>query len=310
MTGLALMLLLQAGLPVSIPLQLGVRVTPDTVTVGQRFIVIVKVRAPLGATIEFPPETDSSVTSSTGTQVIGKPLIQSQQDRAATVRTAAYRMTAWDTGQQPLLLGNVVVRVNGQTGYVSLADRRVFVRSVLPADSALRLPKPPRAAFLIEPFSELPWWLFFAALLLAGIAYWLWQAFRRRRDEPLDPFAAAEREFARIEAMELAAASEGGRHVAMMTDTMRAYLAARVPGIELSQTSSELIAASGSIQPVTPGLGGLLWRADLAKFAGHRIDRDEALGAGASARELVRAVEAELVMRETEAQQASARRAA
>lgn len=316
MTRLALALLLQAGLPAQTgqgaqpQVQLGVRINPDTVTVGQRFIVLLKVRAPAGATVQFPLLTDSAAASPTGTQVIGEPLIQNEPDAGATVHTAVYRLTAWDTGPQPLLLGNIVVRANGQTGYVSMADHRVMVRSVLPADSARRVPKPPRETIPIEPFSEVPWLIFFALVLLAGLASWLWQIYRRRRDAPLDPFAAAERDFSRIDALSLVASGDGERHVAMMVDTMRIYLAARVPGIELSHTSSELIAAAGSIQSVASGLGGLLWRADLVKFAGHRMSREEALETGSSAREIVRAVETELAGREAEARRVAARRAA
>ncbi len=295
---------------VPIPLQLGVRISPDSVTVGQRFIVVVRVSAPAGALVEFPAATDSAAASPTGTQVIGKPLIEVASGSARPYHSAAYRMTAWDTGPQPLLLGNVVVRLKGQTGYVSLAGYRVNVRSVLPADSALRVPKPPREKVTIAPFSEIPWLLFFVALLLALIAYWIWQAYRRRRDAPLDPFSAAQAAFARIEALNLVGSGEGDRHTVMMVDTLRAYLSARVSGVELSHTSSELLAAAASIQTVTPKLGELLWQADLVKFARHSLEADEALDAGSSARSIVQSVEAELVRREAEAALAESKRSA
>ncbi|MGE5748335.1 MAG: hypothetical protein ACM31F_00130, partial [Gemmatimonas sp.] len=46
------------------PVQLGVNVTSDTVTVGQRFVAIIRVRAPRGATIEFPTASDSTSQAS------------------------------------------------------------------------------------------------------------------------------------------------------------------------------------------------------------------------------------------------------
>jgi len=296
--------------PAPISVQLAVRIDPDTVTVGERFIAVLRVRAPAGATIEFPAAPDSASIPPTATRIIGEPLIRDEPARGATIRTAAYRMTAWDVGQQSLGLANIVVRADGQVGYVSLSSYRVFVRSVLPADSALRVPKPPRAQILVKPISEIPWLLFFAALLLAALGRWLWQVYRRWRARPLEPFAAAEREFARIEALNLVAAGDGPRHVAMMVDTMRVYLARRVTGIELSHTSSELIAAAGSIQSVTPGLGALLWRADLAKFAAHRTSGEDATETGRSSREVVLAVEAELERREAEAKRSASKRAA
>jgi len=296
--------------PAPISVQLAVRIDPDTVTVGERFIAVLRVRAKAGATIEFPTAPDSASVPPTATRIIGEPLIRDEPARGATIRTAAYRMTAWDVGQQSLALANIVVRADGQVGYVSLSSYRVFVRSVLPADSALRVPKPPRAQILVKPISEIPWLLFFAALLLAALGLWLWQVYRRWRDRPLEPFAAAEREFARIEALNLVAAGDGPHHVAMMVDTMRVYLARRVTGIELSHTSSELIAAAGSIQSVTPGLGALLWRSDLAKFAAHRTSGEDATETGRSSREVVVAVEAELERREAEAKRSASKRAA
>ena len=87
----------------SLSVQLGVRVSPDTVTVGERFIVVVRVRAPRGAEIDFPQESDSTASSSpTATAMIGKPAIQPHVDSTATTMSAAYRLAAWDVGPQPL----------------------------------------------------------------------------------------------------------------------------------------------------------------------------------------------------------------
>ncbi len=306
----ALALLLQVAAPASqpaIPVQLGVRITPDTVTVGQHFVAVVRVRAPAGATIEFPTQSDSAATASaTATQLIGKPVVQPIPDSTGVTMSAAYRLAAWDIGPQRLGLTDIIVRLNGQTGYVSLVDRAVFVSSVLPEDSALRVPKPPRPQIEIAPFNWLPWALLAAALIAAGLLWRLWIWYRRRRSVPLDPFSAAEREFDRIEAMQLVQSGEGERHAALMSDVMREYLAARVPEIQRSQTSSELLAAAGDIHAAARGLGELLWRTDLIKFAGLRVAGDEAERLGASARSTVSSVEDFLVDREAEAQEQKA----
>jgi len=310
MVGLGLSLLLQvtsgAAQP-EIPVQLGVRTTSDTMTVGQRFVVVVRVRAPAGATIEFPTKSDSAATASpTATQLIGKPVVQAIPDSTGTTMTAAYRLAVWDIGPQRLGLSDIVVKLNGQTGYISLVDRTVFVRSVLPEDSALRVPKPPRPAIVIAPFDWIPWLLLLAALIAAGLLWRLWIWYRRRKNAPLDPFSAAERDFDRIEAMQLVQSGEGERHAAMMSDVLREYLAARVPGIRRSQTSSELLTASGDIHAAAPGIGELLWRTDLIKFAGLRIAPDEAERLGAAARSTVRSVEDFFVDREADEQEQEA----
>ena len=293
----------EAQQPMSV--QLGVRLSPDTVTVGEHFTAVIRVRAPLGATIQFPQAGDSAA-SPTSTGIVGKPEIRPIADSAATMMSAAYRLAAWDIGPQPLGVGDIVVIAGADTSYVSLADRSVFVRSVLPGDSALRVPKPPRPAIELLPFNWLPF-LIAALALAAAVAAWrLWIWYRRRRNAPMDPFSAAEREFARIEALGLVGKGEPERHAALMSDVVREYLARRVPRIERSHTSSELLARSGEIRPAVDKLGDLLWRSDLVKFANISIDSEEASRIGSSARGIVRSVEEFLVSAERKRQEEKA----
>lgn len=281
------------------PVQLGARLTPDTVTVGQRFVALIKVHAPPGATIDFPTESDSAAkATATATQMIGKPAVQMTQDSTGVTGTAAYRLAAWDVGPQQLGLGDIVVTVNGKTGYVSLAAHQVFVKSVLPADTTRQVPKPARPPIDIKPFDWIPWLIALAALVLAAILWRLFVWWRNRRNAPVDPFTAAEREFARIEAMGLVNSGQSERHAALMADVMRDYLAARAPGVERSQTSSELLASADWIHNVARGLGELLWRTDLVKFAAVRVDPDEAEKLGVSAKSVVRSVEDHIVKQE------------
>ena len=283
----------------SLTVQMGVRIDPDTVTVGDRFVVVVRVRAPRGAEIHFPEESDSaSRASPTATAMIGKPEVQSQADSAGTTMSAAYRLAAWDVGPQPLGLGDIMVTAGADTGYVSLADRSVFVRSVLPADSTLRVPKPPRSAITLAPFDWWPYLLAALALGAAALARRLWIWWKRRRSAPLDPFTEAQREFARIEAMGLIARGEPETHAALMSDVVRNYLARRVEGIRPSHTSTELLSHTGVIRESVGGLGELLWRTDLIKFARNKADAAEAEQLGTTARNIVRGVEAALVERE------------
>jgi hypothetical protein len=284
------------------PVQLGARVTPDTVTVGQRFIVLLKVRAPVGSNIQFPLTVDSAfATSPTAAQIVGAPFVDSATtDSLGTTRAAAYRFAAWDVGRQPLGLGNIAVTVNGRTAYISLNSQSVFVRSVLPADTMLRQPKPPRPPIVLQPFNWLPWLALLAALLLAALLWWLWRWYRRRRAAPLPPFETAEREFARIEAMRLIETGDPERHVALMTDVLRDYLAARVEGVQRSQTTSELLVGATPIRPYAGGLEQLLWNADLVKFARQRVSPNDAQALGVQARAIVRQVEDHFVQLEKE----------
>ena len=299
LAGLAL--LLQAG-TVSIPVQLGVSVSTDTVTVGERFIVVLRVRAPRGAAIEFPETMDSaSLNSLTGMEMIGKPAFDTVPDSSSLTMSAAYRLAAWDVDLQRFGLPDVVVRYNGQTGYVSLADRGVFVKSVLPADSTLRVPRPARPAIEVPRFN---WRALLLALASIAAALGLWRLwYRRRKEAPPDPYNAAQREFARIETMNLIPSGQGELHAALMSDVMREYLARRVPEIERSHTSSELLAAGAGIHSSAVGLGEVLWRTDLIKFARIGVTSEEAAKLGASARAIVEGVEEQLVAEEERARE-------
>lgn len=281
--------------------RLGVRVTPDTVTVGQRFIVVVRVAAPRGSVVRFSEELDSAARASTlAPQLIGRPLVDSSITGGSLIHSAAYRFAAWDVGPQRLGLPAIAVEYNGQIGYVSLAAQQVFVRSVLPADTLLRRPKPARPPMELPTIDWRPLIALLAALIAAALLWWAWRAWRRRRNRPLPPFEAAERDFARIEAMGLIAAGEPDRYLALMTDVMRRYLAARVEGILTSNTTAELVRAAAPIHHAAPGLGDLLARADLVKFARGHVTGAEASELAARARSIVRSVEDHFVARERE----------
>ncbi|MGI8617618.1 MAG: hypothetical protein ACR2L6_00830, partial [Gemmatimonadaceae bacterium] len=132
-------------------------------------------------------------------------------------------------------------------------------------------------------------------LLAALLAWWLWRMYKRWKDRPVHPAALAQREFHRIEKLGLPDKDQGALHVALMTDVMRAYLAARSEGVRESQTSTELVAAatSGGLldSEWSSGLAELLHQTDRAKFAAWRVDAAGARELGADARAVVERVE-------------------
>jgi hypothetical protein len=274
----------------------GVRASADTVRIGDPFTISVRVRTPPGATIEFPAGPDST----SAVQLIDPRSIRTTLDTAALDQTATYRLAAWDVGRQPIVLGDVVVRGAGADQHIPLGRPSIFVRSVLPADSSLRVPKPARP--LID--QSMPrWWLWAliaAAAILAMLLLWWWLRRRRRTAAPPveDPLTVAEREFARVEALRLIEAGERGRHVALMVDVLRDYLAARYPAAPLSLTSGELTRALHR-DPTVPleRLSRLLDEADLIKFARRPVARDRATELGRECRALVRSIDAALAAR-------------
>ncbi len=266
----------------------GVTVSKDTVTVGEPFAVRVRVRAPAAARIRFPenPDTAGQV------QARDPRVIQTTDSVQWLDQIATYHVAAWDIGRQPILFDDAVVTGVGPSTAgdrpVPLGNITVFVRSILPADSALRVPKPARP--LWEP-SLFPWWIVALLAALAALAYWWW---RRRQRRPavapvvVDPYARAQREFDRIEAMGLVDAGEFTRYVTLIVEVLRDYFASRHPEALLALTSHELVAALRR-RPAVPleRLSGALREVDLAKFGGFVLSADRARMLAHEARAIV-----------------------
>lgn len=272
-------------------LQNGVIVAPDTVRVGDPFTVSVRVRAPQGAVIEFPATPDSSGA----VEPLDPVRVRTTADSVAVDQTAEYRLSAWRVGYLPIEFADVIVRQDIGTRRVPITDVFVVVATVLPADTALHLAKPPRAPFLFGT----PWWVWAvvaaAAVALLALLWWLWRRSRKRPPVRIAPIAAAERDFERVEALGLVAAGEPARHVDLMVEVLRDYLAASMPTAATSLTSTELatILRRARLAPHAR-CATLLAEADLVKFAAHRIGAERATALGREARSIVTAVDTAL----------------
>lgn len=289
--------------------QMGVLVQPDTVTVGEHFQLLVRVRAPRGSQISFPPGPDSGLT----VEAVDPRELRPSLDSAFTEETAVYTLVAWDTGWQASRLGDLVVTTDGTDRRISITGDSVHVQSVLPADSALRVPKPARDILL----AHRPWWHWLlaalAALALIALLFWWWRRRRPRRSPGAgaDAYDVALREFERIASLGLIEAGEPGRYVALNSDAARDYLAARLgDGAQRSLTSSELLASIAGRAAVDVGrLSPLLAESDLIKFARRPVTAVRARELGEEARGVVEDVESELRAEEERAARAAAARA-
>ena len=104
----------------------------------------------------------------------------------------------------------------------------------------------------------------------------------------------AQQEFARIEALHLLEDGQYTEYFVAMVDVAREYLAARVPGVRRSDTTSELLRAMQPREGVESELPRLLEVADLVKFARGETTLAESKHAGTALREVVDHVEARL----------------
>jgi hypothetical protein len=212
----------------------------------------------------------------------------------ADTAVALYHLTAWDVGVQPLRFPDVRITFAGQERRLPLANALVFVKSVLPADTSLRVPKPPRPVIVLPVFNWLLWAALLAAAIVAGLLWWAWRRYRNRPKPPVDPYAYAQQQFARIEQRRLLEDGKYAEYYARMVDVVREYLAARVPGVRRSNTSTELLRTMKSRDGVEAELPRLLERADLVKFARASVSLEEARDAGLTLRAIVDHVEARI----------------
>jgi hypothetical protein len=276
------------AIPLAAQFPVDVRVTleKDSVRIGDPFRVFVNVRAPRGATIEFPETLDSTAT----VRSIDPRAVFSQPDSDGFAQNAVYRAAAWDIGRQPIQLADVVVRVGDRSRTVPIIGRAVFVVSVLPADSASRVPKPARAIFE-DPF--IPWWFWavLAAIVAGLLGFWWWWR-RRNRGSPemeiVDPYLRAVRDFDRIERLGLVDAGERTRYVSLVVDVLREYIADRYGEAPLSLTSTELLSATQQARSLPHDrLMRILNEADLVKFARRPVSAERARDIGREAKSIV-----------------------
>ena len=279
-----------AATPASLPVQMGFRVRPDTVLIAQPFDVLIKVLAPKGVRFEFPTGPDTAIQNGVRPiELHGEKIVSMLGDTAV----ALYRLVAWDVGTQPLRLPDVRVTLEGQQRTLPLSTASVFVKSVLPADTSLRVPKPARPLIVLPVINWLKWLALLALAIAIVVGWWIWRRYRNRPKPPIDPYVRAQQEFERIESSRLLE-TDPPEYVAAMTDVVREYLAARVPGVRRSNTSGELIRAMGTRDGVEAELPAILARADLIKFAQGDIGAEEARVAGVKLKAVVDHVEARL----------------
>lgn len=292
------------------PVRIGSVLSPDTVQVGDPFILTITVEVPAGARVTWPTPADSN-----GPVNLRSPVrVTGNENGAVRRETAEYDLSVWAVGAVKVALPDVRVSVQNRETVIPFDAPTLYVQSVLPGDTSLHQPKPAKDLFpRIIPWWEL-WWP--ALVLLAVLVLIIWLVMRSRRKKlinaPLDPFVRAERDFQRLDRLALNEAGEQGRFVALALEVLRTYLSVRIPAASLALTSDELLLA---IQPdsrvPTQRLAPLLAEGDTIKFGRYSVDGPHARALALEARGVVSAVEqAELARRAAEKAQLRARKRA
>lgn len=256
--------------PVPAPVY-SVGVSPDTVTVGDRFRVTVRAKAPPGTRVEFPARLDSLPA----VHPVGPP--RARSDSAGGDFAATYPMVAWLPGALPPLYAPLrVTYPDGRVATARVPLRLPWVRSVLPADTAKVEPRGPRDVIGPDWDRRLMLVLVLLALLLLAPAAvfarrWLRKRLARGPAPPVDPRTRALASLDLARRMRLAEAGEWKRFYTLTSEALRGYLDALSPRWGAELTTEELARAlhAADVDAADArAVGALLAEADAVKFAG------------------------------------------
>jgi hypothetical protein len=259
-------------------------IEPETVRVGDPATLRVRLTAPAGARIVWPGAVDST----SGVEPLDPVSVREETKNGVLESVATYRLLAWEVGLPSISIAPIRVDVGGAVQELRLGDPRVFVVTVLPADTTLRTPRPSRGIAFLSP-SDWPTWVLIAAGFLLAILVGIWLQRRGRRGpRPIEPAVQAQRAFGKLAALDLIGAGEPARHVATSADILREFLATRAAATGLGLTTAELMRAlAGDSCVPLHRVSELLAAADDVKFAEANVDAPAAEGFGAEAASIV-----------------------
>ena len=252
------------------PVRVEAAVVPETVTVGDRFVYRVRVRAAAGTHVTFPAalEPTDSVEGAAPVEV---------RTSGDSLWTAEYEYVAWAPGVRDLPGFDITVRApGGGTVTRTVPPHEVVVASVLPAGADAVSPRGPKDVW----GRSWAWWelalLALGVALVVGGAALLWRRLRRRVP-PIPRVSADPKAVARhaLEALEQVGKGwlirgEAKPYYTQLSQILRYYLEAVDERWGPDLTTAELVVrlrSDGVSSYHAFELGDILGEADLVKFA-------------------------------------------
>lgn len=278
------------------------RVSADSVTVGDRFTLTLTARHNFQLTPFFPPADADSLFGDL--EVLGRSEVLGRylgpDAPGMRLDSVVYEVTtfALDTALVPPI--PIPFSTDADTMLARTPPLRVEVGSLVPEDAEGLQDLAPLAAF---PRPVWPWVV--SGLAVLGLLAALYGYWRQRRPAPavalaappLPPFEAAQRRLNALAAADLSRPDAAKPYYVELSDTLRAYLAARLGVPARERTTGELmreLARHGALVPdeARARVRRVLDVADLAKFADAHPPEPQGRAALHGARQVIDGVEA------------------
>ena len=291
----------------STQVELRMTVEPDTIYIGDPFIITLTATYPQDHFVVFPrvdpewrnPNDESSPVFEVRNQV-SLPTVEN--DNGTLTSSIQIEAVLFTTGDIPTPELSVAIRK--PDGEIINRPVRPIEVSVTPLEleegeelkdiePQAMLPVPPDPISFVQERSGLVILTAFGALGLAILALYFWQRrLSAGRTVPSAPAEVALRELDRIAAMPLESQSDFKERYTLVSDCLRNYLFSRyyVPAPELTTRQTlEEFELSGRLGSDIAPLEGILEESDLVKFARFIPTRDDAVGIVERSRDFVRA---------------------
>jgi len=279
------------SVPADSLLMVGASVTPDTGTVGDRFVLTLSAVHDLDTALAFPKLVGEMLPF----EVIDVVIYPTDEGPDGAVERRDVVITVFETGEHTIPeLPFHAVMPGGDTAVVYTEPLDVVIHSVIPPADLEGQPRPRD----IKPPVDLPraWWPWVVAVLVAAAAALAWRFWRRWRTTRAErsveegPTPEERRLAAHVAALERLRLLRASRHLeenriepfyVELTDILRRYLGDRFSVPAIDRTTTELrpeLTAAAIPEVDISWLTGLLERADLSKFARTAPSTDRALG--------------------------------
>lgn len=269
--------LLTLALVAQTPPRVSLRLSQDTIMIGDQITLLVEIDKDVAHDIKVPEFKEGKLMDKV--EIIGEPRLDtiSSEGRAIKLKLE-YTITSFDAGIYSLKDFPIVVGVDPRFDTIRSTDSTLLVVQTFEIDTTKQqifdIKRPMDTPVTWQEIQPYFWWGLLGLVVLAAIIYGLIWYLRRRKEiianRPKDPLhVVALRELEKLHSQKLWQSGKAKEYFSELTEILREYIEKRY-GIEaMEMTSAEILAAIGqeNDEKLIQILRELFSLSDLVKFA-------------------------------------------